>query len=903
MASKNTIYESDNYVNKYKYLFSVIISVYNVDQYIREALDSLVNQTIGFDKLQIILVDDGSIDESGKICDEYQAKYSSNVTVIHKSNEGLAKARLTGLGLAQGKYVNFFDPDDILDLDAFEKVFKFFEENYDKTDIVTIPLIFFGDQVGPHVLHYKFNKGDRVIDLTKEPDSVLLSLAASFIKLEEAQQITADSQLAGEEDAKEVIKVLLNKKSMGVVASTTYHYRRRKSSSSAGNSHKKNWYTYHLDNYCVNALELSRAYTNDGSIPKFIQYMIMYSLQWKFKMSKVYDNILTDEENQEYIYKLFNILKMIDSDVIIAQRQLSDFMKMFLLYKKYNKAAKLIFNYAKQGYLCCGDYLVYGLSNFSHYIDFIEINNNSLHIVGRQVFPLVGIPLPVSIKLISSQGEIYNATIKQVEEYWSCVEQHYAKLIHYEVFIPLSDKKSSFKIAYELEEGNQIYPRRFEFGQYSPITNNVKDSYYITNGYCIQWRREAFLIKKQEFPYAIKRELAFAWGIIKNKKAKSLSILLTRWLALFLKCFIKAFYKKEIWLFIEKAERAGDNAEALLQWMFDNNKTQEKKCIFIINKNSVDYKRVNKICTCVRYMSKLHKILFCIADRTISSYTHMEISNPFGKKSIFFSNIFQQNKICFLQHGITQHDVSSGLRVNNRNYSLFVTVTNKEKDSIVYGNYGYREDQVVLTGFPRFDFLTSNPQKVITIMPTWRDQLVGPRNAKTCLYEPLPSFKHSDYYKNFLSLLGDADFVSAVELKGYKFKFLPHPVFYIYKDQFEFDSRVEIYPESTTYRKIYEISSLVITDFSSAAFDFAYLKKPVIYFQFDKIHYQAGYFDYERDGLGEVEHSVENLKKRIFEYIDTECVLKPFYQRRIDEFFVYNDKNNSKRVFEAITRL
>lgn len=98
-------------------LISVIVPIYNVEPYLRKCLDSLINQT--YKALQIILVDDGSPDNCGKICDEYSA-LDSRITVIHKANGGLSSARNAGLNIATGIYLGFVDPDDWIENDMFE---------------------------------------------------------------------------------------------------------------------------------------------------------------------------------------------------------------------------------------------------------------------------------------------------------------------------------------------------------------------------------------------------------------------------------------------------------------------------------------------------------------------------------------------------------------------------------------------------------------------------------------------------------------------------------------------------------------------------------------------------------------------------------------------------------------
>jgi len=104
---------------KIKELISVIIPVYNVENYLSNCIDSVINQT--YKNLEIILVDDGSIDSSAKICDEY-AKKDGRIKVIHKENGGLSSARNAGLDIAKGKYISFVDSDDTINFEMIEKM-------------------------------------------------------------------------------------------------------------------------------------------------------------------------------------------------------------------------------------------------------------------------------------------------------------------------------------------------------------------------------------------------------------------------------------------------------------------------------------------------------------------------------------------------------------------------------------------------------------------------------------------------------------------------------------------------------------------------------------------------------------------------------------------------------------
>lgn len=96
-----------------RFKFSVIIPVYNVENYLEETIQSVIHQTIGFKKnIQIILVNDGSPDDSGKICEKYQREYPDNIVYVEQKNAGVSAARNNGLKYAEGEIINFLDSDD-----------------------------------------------------------------------------------------------------------------------------------------------------------------------------------------------------------------------------------------------------------------------------------------------------------------------------------------------------------------------------------------------------------------------------------------------------------------------------------------------------------------------------------------------------------------------------------------------------------------------------------------------------------------------------------------------------------------------------------------------------------------------------------------------------------------------
>lgn len=130
-------------------LISIIVPVYNVEEFLNQCIKSVLDQS--YKKLEIILVDDGSTDQSGKICDRYQMM-DARIKVIHKENGGLSDARNTGLRLAKGKYYSFIDSDDYISSEMIQTMFDSLKRN--QCDIAVCNMIRFGDVVDSVKFYY-----------------------------------------------------------------------------------------------------------------------------------------------------------------------------------------------------------------------------------------------------------------------------------------------------------------------------------------------------------------------------------------------------------------------------------------------------------------------------------------------------------------------------------------------------------------------------------------------------------------------------------------------------------------------------------------------------------------------------------------------------------------------------
>lgn len=370
----------------YSFKFSVITAVYNVASYLSEAIESILCQDIGFkDSVELILVDDGSTDSSGKICDHYQALYPDNIKVLHKPNGGAASARNAGIALASGRYLNFLDGDDKLSLGTLSAVYHFFSTVDDQISLVSVPIQFFEKKETAHRLNYKYKDGkNQIINLNTQYSYVQMSIASSFIKREVLNEHSFDTSLRYAEDAKVIMQLLLEHPYYGIVPSGCYYYRFRNTQNSALNGTKlhKEWYLDCLKDYLLWALQTARQ--KYGSIPLFVQYNVMYDLQSRFGVPEIPASILSPDEHEEFRTLLREILRSIDDKIILQQRNLSREQKDYIISFKHGKGSlKHCSNDIFFQYDCLK---LYPASSYLLKLFHAEISDNKLKLTGAVKF-------------------------------------------------------------------------------------------------------------------------------------------------------------------------------------------------------------------------------------------------------------------------------------------------------------------------------------------------------------------------------------------------------------------------------------------------------------------------------------------------------------------------------------
>ncbi len=366
--------------------------------------------------------------------------------------------------------------------------------------------------------------------------------------------------------------------------------------------------------------------------------------------------------------------------------------------------------------------------------------------------------------------------------------------------------------------------------------------------------------------------------------------------------------KRPLLVISDRLEAADDNGEALFRY-FRANMADKVDSYFVLKSNSIDYDRMSEFGPIVEPGSDEHKRLVLMADAVVSSHSDDIYRNPFGNEGIYYRDLLHK-PMMIAEHGVSHgKDFHTWFNRSNHMLELFIAASDKELDAFSADAYGYSRDQIAITGLPRFDYLEDASRKLITIMPTWRKQLCVGQNPDTGWWELRDDFEDSTFARAYRELMNSERLWAAAEEYGYEIRFKLHPSFFGSEDRFGFGENVKFTEVTDSYKKVFAESALIVTDYSSVMYDFAYLGKPAVYFQFDMddidnrhiFNWTEGY-SYEDEGFGEVETTASGTVDRLIEYMKNGCVLKEEYDLRRKAFFKYNDRNNSQRACQAILK-
>lgn len=353
---------------------------------------------------------------------------------------------------------------------------------------------------------------------------------------------------------------------------------------------------------------------------------------------------------------------------------------------------------------------------------------------------------------------------------------------------------------------------------------------------------------------------------------------------------------KNLWIISERGDDAGDNGYSFFSYICKNHPECNVK--YIIKKGVADEKKVKNIGEVIYFGSFQHYLAIALAKVLISSHILGFTTNDYLFQRFDRRGMIRGKKI-FLQHGITYNDIPY-LYYENTKPDLFMCAMEKEAE-YVKEKFHQPENVVALTGLCRYDRLPlkkMEKSKIILVMPTWR---------KSLFFLSKKDFMNSSYYITWQKLLSSKRLAKILEENNYKLIFYPHHQMQKFVNTFSsLCSNVVIASaESYSVQDLLIHSDILITDFSSIFFDYAYMEKPMIYFQFDKKEfektgYKNGWFDYEMDGFGKVLERIPDVIDELEFILQRGCEMEQKYLLRKKNLFKYHDHKNCERNYNEI---
>lgn len=841
------------------YRYSVITAAYGAELYLDDFFSSLLQQTAGFrEALEIILVDDGSTDGTLAKAREWESRYPEVIRVITQENGGPAAARNTGLRYASNEWITFTDPDDLLATDYFESVDHLLCKNIStglEVDMVACQITTYNEGDNStnkrHPLNYCYARGPRLVSFHQDLTSdIKLSAASSFFKLSSirSKNLSFPDLKPSFEDAAFIARYLSRSNQGNVLFSpdSTYFYRKR----SAKNSLIDTAWTKkekYIDQIRDGYIALLReSQKSKRGIPLWLQRFVLYDLVWHLK--------LMTNNHRNWV--------LIPEE--IKSQYLSLLTEAFSLIDD-----ELILNFAQAG---VPFHIKLGILASFKGRDIKEAQARivDVDLIKRQA--LVGFYHSAPKQdLQFTTGGVSIQPLASTVRTFEFVE---SPLI-YETLAWVS-MVCDGELCIELD-GSPLPVR---------VGGNTRES--------VSWHDLASSARK--------RNLASS-GMPWEKR-------LIRRLAR--QPLIRQRYQ-DAWLLMDRDVQADDNAEHLYRYL--QRCHPEINAWFVLRRTSHDWGRLKRAgFRLLEYGSVCHKTALLNAAHLVSSHADHYLFSVLPAR--YYADMVKY-RFTFLQHGVTQNDLSGWL--NSKRIHCFVTTAHEELQSLVSpGTYKFTTKEVCLTGVPRHDRLLAlanarrpSEKRSVIIMPTWRQGLVGEPVGLGNARAYNPEFVNTDFHRSWKGFLAHPELRRLAESYGVEFIFFPHANLEPYLSDFDVGwMKLASHGQHVSIQELLVGADLMITDFSSIAFEFALLERPVIYYQFDREFVfsgghltRKGYFDYDQHGFGPIGFTPDEMIELVSRVIHNQFSAEPEYADRMRKFFPFRDGHNCKRVVERIKLL
>lgn len=857
---------------KFNYKVSVIIPIYNVEEYLRDCLDSLLKQTINMNDVEILLINDGSSDNSLNICKEY-ALFNSNIKLFTQENAGVSAARNIGIKNAQGRYIMFLDADDNYTPGTLEAVTNFFEKHDKEVNIVAYKRVeILNGQPTSDNYRYRYLKEAGIYSLKEYPFLCITTLSIAVKNMGE-ENILFNTKYNFGEDTDYIDRLLLKNDKIGYCPNGQYNYTMQRDGGAVN-----------LSNFSsiLQKIEQFENVLFESDAPsEYFQAVVFSDLNWLLRTNRLFPVHLSEEEKHDFDKRLKKIISRISDEIILTHPNCLDWHKSYWLRNWKDKEAAIISNKDKIS-IYLGNRCLYSQQDLDviYHKVHIDKHKNEGYIYG----------------FIKSKIFCY---VDELPEFYAIINKKHEDRIHINVAESIFSFNNSrtktnnfwnFKFKFDLSEVQTvqfvlmfdgfIYPSNQWFMATSVINPRENRSEIANNGYKIAYDKKIFYF---EAISSDKTDEIRQKATLKFNNDKYLYTLRNK---------IEELKKQdEIWIYSDEVTVDVDNG--YYQFIHDFEKNDNIKRYYILRK---PYKDVSSwfepkhLPYLVNFGSENHKILYGAARYVLSSFWDDQVISPFDKATEGkVKDLFEFDTI-YLQHGILHAHLPLVYHSERCHADKIVISSNFEYENFVQ-NYGYQKEELIPCGMPRFDHIsiTQPSAKKIIFAPSWRSYFESRPQGETDWKLSVNKFLKSSYFNNIKNFLGDDKLITYLEQNDIVLDFKLHPIALNTKEHFEIKSNnIHILTEAVDLSEY----SMFITDFSSYVFDYAYLKRPIAYFVPDMSEFKQGQNHYRELDLpfekafGNLLITPEEIRNEVIRIAQNNFVADSSFKNRMNDFYL-----------------
>jgi glycosyltransferase involved in cell wall biosynthesis len=839
--------------------FTIVSAVYNVADYLPDFIDSIAKQTFDLGRVEVIMVDDGSTDESRRLLDDWATRQPGLVRVIGQQNAGQGAARNAGVAAATGEWVTFPDPDDIVDPDYLETVDAFLLA-HPETSLVATKRVLWSEVTGKttntHPLE-RFFTYDRLVDLEQAETHFHGSAPAAFFSLDRIRRhdLRFDSRIRPNfEDGHFTSLYLLHQEPalVGFLGSTRYHYRKRadQSSSLQGSMLDPGRYTAVFEHGYLAILDRARELR--GTIPGWLQHFACYEL---LSYLSAYDSgrapVVSDPEITEQFHG--------HVAAVLAQLDLEQVVPRLEFPVPLHRLLALQHGYADRPWR--QDQL---------YLDAHDPRQE----LARVHYYFTGAP-PTEVVV---NGEVdrgpRHAKTRDLTYFGRTLLRERILWVRYapDLRISVDGRWGSLRFERPVVETVRALPRQVR--RFAGMPSRAE--------------RDRVERLNPEPTSAATRKARKAAATDRARKQYA-----------------------DAWVLMDRIHDAGDSGEILFRRLRSHH--PEINAWFTIEEGTADWHRLRKEFgkRVVAHGTVEWRTLMAHCAFLLSSHADEAIMEPVAQDEV----AERTWQFVFLQHGVIKDDLSTWL--GRKEIDLFVTSSRQEYASIAGDGtrYPFTTKEVQLTGLPRFDRLRevgdrfpASRRDLVLVTPTWRRWLVDPLDEGSQRRQLDDDVLESEFVLRWLELLRSDELADACRRHGLILALLPHPNLAALLPRLDLPAHVQALGyQGTDVQELFARARVLVTDYSSIAFNAAYIDRPVVYHQFDADlvlsggHVgRGGYFDYHRDGFGPVAGTTADAVAATVAAIDAGPDPAPPYDARIRQTFPDRDGLCSERVIAAV---